>query len=273
MRSLLAYFLVDKPRVIYFVLCCLLVLVLAWKRRDALSLRLRRYIVWPSVVLLVLLLNPVVAHLLVTKYEETRSLRFFWLVPVTLLLAAVTVLLVDWLPRRYQKILAAVAVPFVLLAFSDGFSHLRVTWQNQFTNWYKVPEVVIRLDDWILNDDAGLEKTAVFPTPVNLWVRQYRPEIELPYEWTKVNWQSDAAAELYWAIEEAEDAVDLDEVNDWAVQGDYNYIVLDSAETYIGTLQDYEEVYRIDIDPTQDTNSYDREYILYRLAEGGGLPW
>lgn len=268
MRSLLAYFWVDKPRVIYFVFCCALVLVLAWKRRDVLSRELRRCIVLPSVLLLVLLLNPVVAHLLVTKYEETRSLRFFWLVPVTLLLAAVTVLLVDCLPRRCQKILAVVALPFVLFAFSGGFPRLRATWQNRFTNWYKVPEVVIRLDDWILNDDAGLEKTAVFPTPVNLWVRQYRPEIELPYEWTKVNWQSDAAAELYWAIEEAEDAVDLDEVNDWAVQGDYNYIVLDSAETYIGTLQDYEEVYRIDIDPTQDTNPYDREYILYRLTEG-----
>ena len=191
MRSLLAYFWSDKPRVIYFVICCTLVLVLAWKRRDALSSGLRRYIVWPSVLLLVLLLNPVVAHLLVTKYEETRSLRFFWMVPVTLLLAAVTVLLVDWLPQRRHKILAAVAVPLVLLAFSGGFLRLRVTWQNRFTNWYKVPEVVILLDDWILNDDAGLEKTAVFPTPVNLWVHQYRPEIELPYEWTKVNWQSE----------------------------------------------------------------------------------
>lgn len=268
MRSLLAYFWSDKPRVIYFVICCTLVLVLAWKRRDALSSGLRRYIVWPSVLLLVLLLNPVVAHLLVTKYEETRSLRFFWMVPVTLLLAAVTVLLVDWLPQRRHKILAAVAVPLVLLAFSGGFLRLRVTWQNRFTNWYKVPEVVILLDDWILNDDAGLEKTAVFPTPVNLWVRQYRPEIELPYEWTKVNWQSDAAAELYWAIEEVEDAVDLDVVNAWAVQGGYNYIVLDSAETYVGTLQDYEEVYRVDVDQTQDTNAYDREYILYRVAAG-----
>lgn len=268
MRSLLAYFWVDKPRVIYFVFCCALVLVLAWKRRDALSRGLRRYIVLPSVLLLVLLLNPVVAHLLVTKYEETRSLRFFWLVPVTLLLAAVTVLLVDWLPRRRQKVLAAVAVPFVLLAFSDGFSHLRVTWQNQFSNWYKVPEVVIWLDDWIVNDDAGLEKTAVFPTPLNLWVRQYRPEIELPYEWTKINKQSEAAKMLYEVIEKTEDAVDLDEVNRWAVQGGYNYIVLDSGETYTGTLPDYEEVYRIDVDPTQDTNAYDREYILYRLAEG-----
>lgn len=268
MRSLLAYFWVDKPRVIYFVFCCALVLVLAWKRRDALSRKLRRYIVLPSVVLLVLLLNPVVAHLLVTKYEETRSLRFFWLVPVTLLMAAVTVLLVDWLPWRRQKVLAAVAVPLMLLAFSDGFSSLRNTWQNQLTNWYKVPEVVIWLDEWIVNDDVGLKKTAVFPTPVNLWVRQYCPEIELPYEWTKVNWHSDAAAELYWAIEESEDAVNLDEVNYWAVQGSYNYIVLDSAETYIGTLQDYEEVYRVDVDPTQDTNAYDREYILYRVAMG-----
>lgn len=267
MRSLLAYFWVDKPRVLYFVLCCLLVLVLAWKRRDVLSRGLRRYIVLPSVVLLVILLNPVVAHLLVTKYEETRSLRFFWLVPVTLLLAAVTVLLVDWLPRRYQKVLAAVAVPLVLVAASGGFRSLRATWQNRFTNWYKVPEVVIQLDDWILSDEAGLEKTAVFPTPLNLWVRQYRPEIELPYEWTKINWKSDAAPELYRVIEEEEDAVDLDEVNHWAVKGGYNYIVLDSMENYTGTLQDYEEVYRVDIDPAQDTNSYDREYILYRLTK------
>ena len=268
MRSLLAYFWVDKPRVIYFVFCCALVLVLAWKRRDALSRGLRRYIVLPSVLLLVLLLNPVVAHLLVTRYEETRSLRFFWLVPITLLLAVVTVLLVDWLPRRRQKVLAAVAVPVALLAFSDGFSHLRVTWQNRFTNWYKVPEVVIQLDDWIVSDDAGLEKTAVFPTPVNLWVRQYRPEIVLPYEWNKVNKQSEEAKMLYEVIEEAEDAVDLEEVNHWAVAGGYNYIVLDSGKTYTGILPDYEEVYRVDVDPAQDTNDYDREYILYRLAEG-----
>ena len=268
MRSLLAYFWVDKPRVIYFVLCCALVLVLAWKRRDTFSRALRWYIVLPSAVLLVILLNPAVAHLLVTKYEETRALRFFWLVPVTLLLAAVTVLLVDWLPGRRQKVLAAVAVPLVLVAASGGFRNLRATWQNQFTNWYKVPEVVIRLDDWIAADEAGIEKTAVFPTPLNLWVRQYRPEIQLPYEWTKVNKQSQAAKKLYEVIEKTEDAVDLDEVNHWAVEGGYNYIVLDSGETYAGTLSDYEEVYRVDVDPAQDTDDYDREYILYRLAEG-----
>lgn len=265
MRSLLAYFLADTPRVVYFVVCCGLVLLLAWKRRDSLSKSLRNYLVLPSIALLVLLLNPLVAHFLVTGYEETRSLRFFWLVPATLLLSVVTVLLVDCLPYRRIKILAAVAVPFVLLAFSNQFQGLRNTWENSFSNWYKVPPVVVRLDDWIMNDETEIAKTAVFPMPLNLWVRQYKPEIELPYEWTKVNWESEAAVQLYWAGKEK--VVDLTNISQYAAQGGYNYIVLDSQGTYTGALRNYEEVYRVDTDPTQDSNAYDREYILYRLME------
>lgn len=264
MRSLLAYFLVDKPRVRFFVLCCALVLFLAWKQRDRLSVLLRRYLVVPSIVLLVLLFNPVVAHLLVTRYEETRSLRFFWLVPVPLLMALVIVVLLDKFSGKKAKVLVAGVIPIVLLTFSNGFVQLRSTWMNTFTNWYKVPPVVINLDEWIVQDESELEKTAIFPTPLNLWVRQYRPEIELPYEWTKVNWQSEAAAQLYWEIEQAEKAVDLEKVDHWAMEGGYNYIVLDTLENYENNLENYEEIYRVDIDPSQDTNSYDREYILYR---------
>ena len=75
MRSLFAYFWVDKPRVIYFVLCCLIILVLAKKHQEIFARKLFRYIVSPAVILLVVLLNPVVAHLLVTKYTETQALR------------------------------------------------------------------------------------------------------------------------------------------------------------------------------------------------------
>lgn len=269
MRSLLAYFWVDKTRVLFFVFCCVLVLFLAWKQRNHFAVRLRRYLVVPSIVLLAFLLNPLVAHLLVTLDDETRSLRFFWLVPVSLLLAIVTVYLISFLPGRRQKILIAAVVPFVLLAFSNQFSTLRHTWQNRVTNAYKVPEVVIALDDWIMNDDAGLEKTAVFPTPLNLWVRQYRAEIKLPYAWWRINRKSEAAGNLYDIIEATDGPVDLDQVNEWAVKGGYNYIVLDSGETYQNILHNYQEVYRIDVDPTKDTNSYDREYIVYRLIEEG----
>lgn len=267
MRSLLAYFWVDKPRVIYFVFCCVFVLLLAGKRKDGFSRKVSRYIVLPSVALLVILLNPLVAHLLVTKYYETQSLRFFWLIPVSLLLAVVTVHLTSRLHGRGQKILFAMIVPVVLLAFSNDFRQLRATWQNRITNWYKVPPVVIALDDWIMHDDSGLEKSAVFPQPLNLWVRQYRPEIELPFEWHRINNESEAAKELYDIIVLSEGAIDLYQVEHWAKEGEYNYIVLDSGKEYRGSFRSYQEVYRIDADPVKDTNAYDREYILYRLTE------
>lgn len=269
-RSLLAYFWVDRPRVIYFLLCCCIVLFLAWKRRDIFSVRMRRYLVLPSVVLLVLLLNPVVAHFLVTKYEETRSLRFFWLIPVTLLMAAASVLLVDLFPKRGLRVLAAVILPLGVLATVNQFHNLRNTWQNHTTNWYKIPDVVIELSDAIVQDDAGVEKKAFFPTPLNLWVRQYRPEIEMPYAWAKVNADSEAAKQIYNIVEKAEDAVDLDQLAYWAAEGGYHYLVLASDGDYIGsvTAHGFEEICCIDVDPVKDTNSYDKEYVLYRLAEG-----
>ncbi len=38
----------------------------------------------------------------------------------------------------------------------------------------------MELCDYIAKDDPNEVKMAVFPFPLNLWVRQYRPEIRLP---------------------------------------------------------------------------------------------
>lgn len=269
MRSLLAYFWVDKLRVIYFVVCCVIILLLACKGKDRCATKVFHYIALPSIALLVFLLNPLVAHVLVTNYYETQSLRFFWLIPVSLLLAVVTVRLISGFRCRKHRLLISIVVPIALLTFSNNFTQLRGTWQNHITNWYKVPPVVKALDDWIMNDDSGLKKSAVFPQPLNLWVRQYRPEIELPFEWHRINEQFAPAIELYYIIEEPKDEIDLHQVEYWAKKGNYSYIVLDSSEHYKGKLSDYQEVYRIDVDQSKDSNPYDREYILYRLEEEG----
>lgn len=266
MRSLLAYFWVDKLRVLGFVACCVIVLVLAWKYKDAFSRKVFRYIVLPSAILLVLLLNPLVAHLLVTMYEN-QSLRFFWLVPVSLLLAIVVVYVVCRFRGRGQKLLLAILFPLAFVSFANGFRSLRGTWQNRITNVYKVPPIVMILGDWIMNDDAGLEKSAVFPQPLDLWVRQYKPEIEMPFQWRLYNRESVAAQQLYRIMQEPKEAINLCEVSYWAQEGGYNYIVLDSQKDYEGTLTHYREVYRVDVDPDKDTNSYDREYTVYRLSE------
>lgn len=74
---------------------------------------------------------------------------------------------------------------------------------------------------------------------------------------------------MYYIIECYDDAIDLCQVEHWAKEGGYNYIILDSADRYVGELSAYQEVYRIDVDPSKDTNAYDREYTLYRLTEEG----
>ena len=166
--------------------------------------------------------------------------------------------------------MASIVLPLMVLMTVNRFYSLRHTWQNQITNWYKIPDVVIELCDFIVHDGSGLEKKAVFPTPLNLWVRQYRAEIELPYAWNKVNGQIEAAQEIYDLQEKKEGAIRLEELAQQAITGGYNYIVLAAEGDYIGALTDcgFEEVYRIDTDSMQDTNSYDKEYVLYRVVEG-----
>lgn len=270
------YFSGYRPRLVGFALCCGIAVFMAWKRRDAFFGRLCRYIVIPSLLLLAAIVNPLTAPFLISR-GEGRAARFYWLIPVALLLAIVTAWLLTRLPARRQKPAAALAAVLLLLTFAGNFRYLHVLYLDRFTNWYKIPEVVIQLDDWIMDDDAGLEKTAVFPWPLNMWVRQYRAEIVIPFAWRQANWFSETDVELYLmfadSVQPAPDAVldpvDLDKMDALAMEGGYNYLVLDTTRAYTGSLKDFEEVWRIDTDPAQDTTAYDREYILYRLAEKG----
>lgn len=272
------FFSMYKPRTCFFLLCCGAAVFLALKHRDALSRRVCRYIVAPAAVLFLLLINPLVSPVLV-GYDISRAVRFFWLIPVAVLLAAVTVRLLGLLHGRWQKPAAVLAAVLVVLGFGGRFTNLRSFYLNRFINWYKVPEVVIALDDRIMADDTGLEKTAVFPWPLNMWVRQYRPEIVMPFSWNHLSGIDDTDLGLYLLFEETinpePDAVipplDLDRLDALAVEGGYNYLVVDTGRACTGALHDFEEIGRIDTDPAQDTTDYDREYILYRRAEGGAL--
>lgn len=260
----------DFPRTAYIVFCSCAVLFLAFTRKSPFWRELCHTIVFPSLVLLVLLLNPLTAYFLTTKFELTRSIRFFWLVPATLLIAIVTAKSLDLTSSRLYKWVNVMAVVAALCVLSHGFPVLRDSWENTRPNWYKVPPIVVTLDDYIMEDPSGLEKTAVFPMPLNLWVRQYRPEIILPFEWTKIDRTRNINKQIYSVMNAGKgDLVNLTKLGILSAEGGYNYIVLAADGDYIGSLADsgYKEIYRVDLDPRQDTDDYDKEYILYRIQE------
>lgn len=265
MRSLFAYFWKDQPRVIYFVLCCLVILALAYCKRYPIATRLRNRIVLPALLVLVVFGNPVSAHILVTKTLETQSLRFFWLIPVSLFLAATTVVLLDFVPNRGIKVVMAVAVIPVLFLSGNGLQILQKNWKNDAPNWYKIPPVVIDLCDYIVSDDNCSEKSAAFCFPLNLWVRQYESQIFLPFCWT-----AGEDLDLLHAMEPGEgQTINLTLVSYLSSDKRYSYIVLPREGQYVGSLETYGyyEVYSVDTNPDSDESPYDKEYVLYRLEE------
>lgn len=268
MRSLFAYFWKDQPRVIYFVICCILVLLLAFWKRDKVSILLKNTIVLPAILLLLVFGNPFSAHILVTQAEETQSLRFFWLIPVSLFLAVTTVLVLDILPRRWLKALGALIVIPVLVLSANQLQTLRLVWKNETPNWYKIPPVVTDLCDYILADDTYEDKRAAFVFPLNLWVRQYNSDIFLLFSWA-----GGENLELREAMDpETAEPMDLTEVSLLAAEDDCYYLVLPREGDYTGSLEThgYREVYSTTWTPRNEdpNNDYAKEYVLYRLEKG-----
>lgn len=271
MRSMLTYFLSDTPRVACFVISCGLVLLLAWRRHLPVMCRLRDQAVVPGLAIIVAVLNPVSAHFLVNYAEETQTLRFIWMIPVAVIISCVIVELVFCIKARWaRRFTAAAAALALVLTVANGLPQLKTYWEGRNRNWYKVPEVVMDLCDYIAEDDPNAVKMAVFPFPLNLWVRQYRPEIQLPFAWTE---REDTDMENVWMYENLymreEGVPDWTDLAEHAEKGGYRYIILADHEPHTGRVEDsgYEPVYHIQTDEMGD---YGKEYTLYRRESGAG---
>lgn len=275
------YFDQDRLRVILFVLSCIAILFF-WK--DTQGQRLRRFIVLPALLLLILFLNPIVAPQLGQAAEIAQSLRFFWIIPVTLLISICVVQTIDRLPHKKVLLLLVPAAVGGLLWYSDSFEKLRGQWNGQAENWYKVPNVVVELCDKIMEDDADMEKRAIFPFPLSLWVRQYQPAIQTLYVSSWDNSFTKEQYELFFSFRPEEDAkyhkreylgtpTYLEDVARQAIEQNYTYIVLPSeSDQYEGNLLDYgyEEIDRVNTDNTERYTAYQQEYVLYRMNTDTG---
>lgn len=175
------YFDTDRLRLILFLVSCIAVLFF-WK--DCQEKKLRRYIVLPSIVLLAVFLNPFVASKLQDGSDGAQSLRFFWIIPTTLLVAILVVRIFAALPKKRVLILLIPAAMMFVFQYADGLERIRGQWNGQAENWYKVPNSVVELCNQIMEDDAGVDKRAIFPLPLSLWVRQYQPGIQTLYAWS-----------------------------------------------------------------------------------------
>ena len=211
-----------------------------------------------------------------------RYYRFFWIIPIVLLISICTAKAVGAL-RSKRWLLAVPILLLGILLYTDRFQKLRSNWQPTTANWYKIPPVVLKLSDRIMEDDTNLEKRAIVPLPLSLWVRQYQPGIELLYSWQEDATFTPEQRNLFFLFRPEEEAkangeeydstpVNLVKAGRLAAELEYNYIVIPVENEYIGTLEScgYREIYRVDSDAEVTAGPYEAAYILYRLENPAG---
>lgn len=280
---LYTYFQEDPTRFILFFVCCVLVCIAAVilkKRGDTVFTQVRNKLVLPSLLLAVLLFNPFSASILVSKMAASRVFRFSWVVPLLVVVAITMVAVVRKLPFKPVKVLAAVLAPLLFVGVNFQLdSFLDEYWTNDTPNWYKIPECVIDLCDYIENDDTFEEKTVVMPLALSSWVRQYRGDIIMPYAANHFGYGSpdNVFRKLYdYATGYRGDVYDLDAVGQLASSYPFNYIVIPAYIATSGSLESngYELVYTVndeylsfDGSGYMKVGTYHMPYYLYRRKE------
>lgn len=276
---LYTYFQEDPTRYILFFVCCVLVCLAAVifkKRGDTVFSKVRNKLVLPSLLLAVLLFNPFSASLLVSKMMPSRVFRFSWVVPLLVVIAITMVAIVRNLPFKPVKVLAAVLAPLLFVGVNFQLSSfLDEYWTNDTPNWYKIPECVIDLCDYVENDSTFDEKTVIMPSLLSAWVRQYQSDIVMPYSANHYDFYISNTVDYFplYSATNSSGTYDLSLVGALASSYPFNYVVIPAYLSTTGSLESsgYEFVYTINDKylQTEDEDysrwgAYHMQYYLYR---------
>ncbi len=208
-----------------FALIALLLLI-AERREDR---RVRLWIVLPSALLLLVLLNPVLMHYVYKSQMFERTIRFYWALPFSLLLVYGFVELQALLRPLWKK--AAVLLSALMLLFC--MCSARPT-QSQYIdrseNVMKVPQVTVEFSE-VFHRYGGAEPTAALPVYISKYMRIYDASIRMPYGY----WSTDA-----FHNEMASDTPDLDLIGgQYAPATGCDFVVLQDGTAYVGSLESW----------------------------------
>ena len=168
---------------------------------------------WIAVLLL-----PVTYRVIATVIDEELYYRFFWMLPMTLVIAYTLVQLYHLYAGKYKKLLV---VLLVLVLMASG-NFLYNNWRySKAENEYHVPQNVVDICDLIHTD--GREVMALFPMELMQYVRQYDGTICMPYGRNILVGDWDIFHTLYFMFEIHE--TDAEAIAKEAANNECSYIV------------------------------------------------
>lgn len=207
----------------------------------------RILLIYLPLFIIAVLLLPITYRTIATVIDEELYYRFFWMLPMTLVIAYTAVELYHSYRGKYKK-LVALGLALVIILSGD---FLYDNWRySKAENEFHVPQEVVDICDLIHTD--GREVMALFPMELMQYVRQYDGTICMPYGRNILVGEWDIFHTLYFTFEIHE--TDTEAIAREAAEYECSYIVaktgklnLDEAKeggyALVDTLHGYDVFY------------------------------
>ncbi len=135
---------------------------------------IRRKLIWPTVLLVFLLMNPI---LYAKLYEGTRYWRWFWMIASAPVIAAAFMRLVKTSPKNAEKLVVFCSI-LVLIVKTGSFAYDDGSYYGT-ENLYKIEPETALVGEIILSVEPS--PNCICPAPLCYRIRQYSGDIEQLY--------------------------------------------------------------------------------------------
>lgn len=210
--------------IMLWYLLALLYLFLQEKRRPR-----RILFVYTPIIVLLLFFNPLFAGVFNLLVGEEIYFRIGWLLPVIVTIAYCVVIICEQLKGKSAVLFAAVCLVLTVVSGKLVYSS---PLYSRAENVYHVPDSVVHICDAIVV--PGREVMAAFPQELLLYVRQYTPQVCMPYGRTVLMGYYD---ELYEAMNS--DVIKLETLVPMARAALCHYLVFRQEQEFDGRTEDY----------------------------------
>ena len=189
----------------------------------------RALLLYPSIVVLVIVLNPIVLGTAVKFMSATRLVRLYWLFPITVILAYACVKIIE----RYEQkpfrhmMISCMVVLVIMIMGKYIFSEQNFT---ESENMYKLPDETIAICEAIAEDGyAGRLVPSIATVDT---IRQFDSNIELAYGRNSSGIYRDIGAVINAP------AIETKEVKAYFIKEDYGYILIDKSKDIHGEFEE-----------------------------------
>jgi hypothetical protein len=210
-----------------------------------------------SLVLAIIIFNPVFYLYIGERFLSGVYWRLFWTFPVVITIACVATQLISRFKHGAVRLIAAFV--FAMCIAVSGQSVINRGTYTVAENEYQIPQRAIDVADIILGD-ADTRKARVIATDdLVCYIRQYTSLIELAYGrdmWGFIADPTEAETDIYDTLHD--ETVDYEKLWELANSNNFKYLVLD--EELFDIPEDMEDIgYRL-VDKTG-------KYMIYHVEE------